>query len=161
MAAPRIHVKFPEQTSASCRCALQSGRTAIVESFGRLLAYESPRRTNPRSKCVGYGDLRFSRNMVVLDWHRMVFPGFGFFLDIPRPSHEPWVNAGRFMVQCVKLAVADKVDGRMSARNGVVRCRTARTLGGCRPCRVTIPISRLILELVAALWVECCAPGFR
>ena len=60
-----------------------------------------------------------------------------------------------------EAAVTDKVDGRMSARNGVVRGRATRTLGGCRPCRVTIPISRLIPELVAALWVECCAPGFR
>jgi len=55
----------------------------------------------------------------------------------------------------------DKVDCRISARNDVVLGRAARTLGGCRPCRITIPISRLNPELVAVLWVECCAPGFR
>jgi len=60
-----------------CRLAPESRLSAIVESFGRLLAYESPRGTNPRSRSFGYGDLGFLGNMVVLDWHRTAVPGFG------------------------------------------------------------------------------------
>jgi len=69
-----------------------------VESFGRLLAYESPRGTNPRSRGFGYGDLGFLGNMVVLDWHRTAVPGFGISRNIPSPLQNHSHHAGEFMM---------------------------------------------------------------
>jgi len=48
---------LPHSASAFPQRLLQTGQSAPVKSFGRRLAFESLRRTNPRDGCSRYGDL--------------------------------------------------------------------------------------------------------
>ena len=47
MRTPRQPLAIPRTNVCLLRCALQSGRSDFVKSFGRREAYESPRGTNP------------------------------------------------------------------------------------------------------------------
>ncbi len=62
-----------------------------------------------------------------------------------------WHIEASFALRASGIAIVGKACGQMDARIGMSRERIVRALGGRKPCRITIPVSRLLLVPMAGL----------
>ena len=142
--------RTPQARSATALQLSQRGPSAYVKSFGRRLAYESLRRTNPRCAVLAYGDLR-----IWLCWGERLrrCPG------LPASAWQRLCRATGAQIpgnRCAKQAMASGIGGLngagepLCARGVDGRSHKATTWRRHGPCRVTASRSRLAREEPAA-----------